>query len=66
MIVGLEGTENMMLEGTSKLLHIKPKPIWLVKINLKEHQLNRIKINPTLLETFEEFWSRECESAFAD
>lgn len=66
VIVDIEGAENMMLEGASKLLDMKPKPIWLVEISTQEHQPNGVKINPALLETFEKFWSRDYESISAD
>ncbi len=38
VIVDIEGAENMMLEGASKLLEMYPKPIWLVEISGEEHQ----------------------------
>jgi FkbM family methyltransferase len=66
VIVDIEGAENMMLEGASKLLDMHPKPIWLVEISGEEHQPQGIKINPHLLVTFEKFWSRGYESITAD
>ena len=66
IIVDIEGAENMMLEGASKLLDMDPKPIWLFEISGREHQPKGTKINPYLLETFERFWSRGYESISAD
>jgi len=66
VIVDIEGAENMMLEGASKLLDMNPKPIWLVEISGEEHQPKGTKINPNLLETFEKFWSKGYESITAD
>jgi len=66
VIVDIEGAENMMLEGASKLLEMNPKPIWLVEISVDEHQPKGTKINPHILETFERFWSRGYESITAD
>ena len=66
VIVDIEGAENMMLEGATKLLDMYPKPIWLIEISGEEHQPQGIKINPNLLATFEKFWSRGYESVSAD
>ena len=66
VIVDIEGAENMMLEGASKLLEMNPKPIWLVEISGEEHQPKGVKINPNLLATFEKFWNRGYESVTAD
>jgi len=66
VIVDIEGSENMMLEGASKLLSMNPKPIWLVEISGEEHQPEGFKINPFILETFEKFWDRGYESITAD
>jgi len=66
IIVDIEGAENMMLEGATKLLEMNPKPIWLVEICIKEHQPKGTKINPCILETFEKFWDRGYESISAD
>lgn len=66
IIVDIEGSENMMLEGASILLKMNPKPIWLVEITVKEHQPDGTKINPYILETFEKFWDRGYESITAD
>jgi FkbM family methyltransferase len=66
IIVDIEGSENMMLEGASKLLNMSPKPIWLVEISGEEHQPKGFKINPFILETFKKFWDSGYESITAD
>jgi len=66
LIVDIEGAENMMLEGSSILLDMNPKPIWLVEICCTEHQPKGIKINPNLLQTFEKFWNKGYDSITAD
>jgi len=66
VIVDIEGAENMMLEGATKLLDMNPKPIWLVEISGGHHQPKGTKINPYILETFEKFWDRGYESITAD
>lgn len=66
VIVDIEGSENMMLEGATKLLDMSPKPIWLVEICVEEHQPKNAKINPYILETFEKFWDRGYEAVTAD
>jgi FkbM family methyltransferase len=66
IIVDIEGAENMMLEGATKLLDMDPKPIWLVEISIEEHQPKGVKINPYLLQTFEKFWKRGYKAVTAD
>ena len=66
VIVDIEGAENMMLEGATKLLEMNPKPIWLIEISVEEHQPKGTKINPSILKTFEKFWDRGYESITAD
>jgi FkbM family methyltransferase len=66
VIVDIEGAENMMLEGATILLDMNPKPIWLVEINVEEHQPKDVKINPYLLQTFEKFWNRGYKVLTAD
>jgi FkbM family methyltransferase len=66
IIVDIEGAENMMLEGATRLLDMNPKPIWLVEISQQEHQPKGRRINPQILETFEKFWDRGYESITAD
>ena len=48
------------------MLNMKPKPIWLVEISVKEHQPKGISVNPNLLKTFELFWSKGYEAVTAD
>ncbi|BEI39329.1 hypothetical protein PHIN8_12730 [Polynucleobacter sp. HIN8] len=66
VIVDIEGAENMMLEGATKLLDMNPKPIWLVEISGGEHQPRGTKINPHIMETFEKFWQRGYVAITAD
>ncbi len=66
VIVDIEGSENMMLEGATKLLEMDPKPIWLVEIGREEHQPEGTTINPYLFETFKKFLDRGYESITAD
>jgi FkbM family methyltransferase len=66
LIVDIEGAENMMLEGSSILLDMNPKPIWFVEICCTEHQPKGIRINPNLLQTFEKFWDKGYDSMTAD
>ena len=66
VIVDIEGAENMMLEGATKLLAMNPKPIWLVEISGKDHQPEGTEINPFIMETFEKFWDRGYQAVTAD
>jgi len=66
LIVDIEGAEYLFLKGSSQMLNMKPKPIWLVEISVKEHQPKGITVNPNLLKTFELFWSKGYEAVTAD
>lgn len=66
IIVDVEGSEDMMLEGASVLLGMNPKPIWLVEICVEEHQPGGAGMNPFLRETFNKFWSNGYKCISAD
>lgn len=66
LIVDIEGSELLMLEGASLFLSADPKPMWMVEIAVTEHQPQGIAINPHLLSTFRTFWERGYESWTAD
>jgi FkbM family methyltransferase len=57
ILVDIEGAEQAMLEGASRMLHNDPKPIWIVEIVTRDHQPQGIAINPNLLTTFEMFFN---------
>ena len=64
-IVDIEGAEKKMLDSATQLINMDPKPLWLVEINGAINQPLGIKMNPYLLETFEQFWSRGYEAVMA-
>ncbi len=66
ILVDIEGTEKLMLEGAQSVLNLNPKPIWLVEITISENQPSGTQINPNLLSTFQIFWKRGYESQTAD
>ncbi|WP_298920626.1 FkbM family methyltransferase [uncultured Nostoc sp.] len=66
VLIDVEGAEKNVLEGATKHLLLKPKPIWMVEIATKEHQPQSIKINPNLIATFELFWRNGYECFTAD
>jgi len=57
ILVDIEGAEQYMLEGSSSILDMDPKPIWMVEISVSEHQPKGVKLNPNLLSTFQVFWN---------
>ncbi len=66
IIVDIEGAEYLMLKGSSSIINMEPKPIWMMEISIFEHQPKGVHINPNLLSTFEIFWSNGYESWTAD
>lgn len=66
ILADIEGAEYWMLEGAERFLKMVPKPIWMVEIQVKEHQPAGTVINPYLLQTFQIFWNNGYESWTAD
>jgi len=62
VMVDVEGAERLMLDGSSLLLDMEPRPIWLMEILVSAHQPKDQRINPNLLSTFQEFWDRGYEA----
>ncbi len=62
ILADVEGAEFELLEGAGKLLHLDPKPIWIVEIALFEHQPKGMKLNSNFLKTFELFWENGYEA----
>jgi FkbM family methyltransferase len=58
VIIDIEGAEQWMIEGATKLLTSEPQPIWLVEINSTEHQPQQVPINPNFKSTFQLFFER--------
>ena len=67
ILIDVEGAEDLLLDGSSILLGMSPKPIWLVEISASSHHLPKdIIINPNLLKTFDRFWSLGYEARTVD
>jgi FkbM family methyltransferase len=66
VIVDIEGAEQWMLEGATKLLASEPTPIWLVEINSTEHQPQNIRINPNFKSTFQIFFEHGYQAFMAN
>lgn len=56
-LIDVEGFELNVLRGSVEQLQRAPAPIWYVEICITEHQPAGISVNPSLMETFEIFWS---------
>ena len=65
ILVDIEGYELPMLRGSSILLHMDPKPVWMIEISITEHQPVGVQINPALIETFKVFWDAGYEAMTA-
>jgi FkbM family methyltransferase len=66
ILVDIEGSEHLMIEGASEIINMNPKPIWLIEICITENQPVGIKVNPNLLKTFNLFWESGYEVLTAD
>lgn len=66
VLVDIEGAERMMLEGATVLLSEKPKPVWMVEINVTAHQPKGVALNPHLESIFKLFWDHGYEAFTAD
>ena len=62
----VEGSELPILHGATSFINMNPKPIWMLEVNISEHQPNGIPINPNLTSTSHFFWSRGYEVWTAD
>ena len=58
ILVDIEGSELMMLQGAGQTLKNDPKPIWIVEISSTEHMPKGTMMNPNFTKTFEIFF--EC------
>ena len=55
-----------MLDAAALSLSWNPRPIWMLEIQISEHQPKGVSINPNLLATFQIFWERGYEAWTAD
>lgn len=65
-LVDIEGAEFYMLQGASALVHLDPKPVWMMEVTITEHLPKGVSINPNLLSTFQVFWDGGYEAWTAD
>ena len=66
ILVDIEGAELWMLKGASKVLKSRPRPVWIVEVNSREHQPKEIEVNPNILETFDIFYNEGYKAYFAN
>ena len=57
ILVDVEGSEWMMLQGAVTTLHNDPRPIWVIEISYSNNQPKGILINPHFGMTFEMFFA---------
>jgi FkbM family methyltransferase len=62
--IDVEGAEYPVLLGATKVMCLKPKPVWIVEICLNEFYPNGA--NPHFQETFNLFWQYGYEARTAD
>lgn len=58
ILIDVEGHELEVLEGALDILNSSIHVIFIVEINISEHQPNGLSINPRLYQTFDLFFSR--------
>ncbi|NOT97676.1 MAG: FkbM family methyltransferase [Sideroxydans sp.] len=66
MLVDIEGSEQLMLEGASLIINMVPRPVWMIEVSISEHQPKGIIVNPNLSSTFNLFWNNGYEAWTAD
>jgi len=64
-VVDVEGAEQLVLEGSTKILQNDPKPNWLIEIVTTQHQPNGM-VNPNLTSTFELMFNAGYQAVTAD
>jgi len=62
ILVDIEGSEKMMLEGATSIISMTPKPIWIMEITFNEYWSEEGTLNPNLIETFNFFWKNDYDS----
>lgn len=66
ILVDIEGSEFMMLQGAKQTLRNEPRPIWMMEISSTEHQPVGTVINPYFANTFELFFAQGYRAFTAD
>lgn len=66
ILVDIEGSELMMLQGATHTMENDPRPIWMVEITTTEHQPAGTSVNPNFAQTFELFFSLGYRAFTAD
>ena len=64
-VVDVEGAEQWVLEGSTKILQNDPKPLWLIEIVTSQHQPDG-QINPNLTNTFDLMFKAGYKAVTAD
>jgi FkbM family methyltransferase len=65
-VIDVDGAEKQTLEGASRHLSMMPKPIWMVEVQITDHQPKDTKINPELVSTFQLFYKNGYRAFTAD
>lgn len=66
ILVDIEGSEYMLLQGAAKTLTNNPKPIWIMEISTTEHQPKGVYMNPNFIKTFTLFFKHGYRAFTAD
>lgn len=66
ILVDIEGSERLMLEGATMMLCNTPKPVWMVEIMSTEHQPEGMGINPHYGSIFKLFFQYGYQAFCAD
>jgi FkbM family methyltransferase len=66
IVVDIEGSEFMMLQGAVETLQNKPRPTWIMEISTTEHQPAGTSMNPNFAKTFGVFFDHGYRAFTAD
>ena len=66
VIIDVEGAEKGVLEGATKMLAMKPKPIWIVEIVANEHQPDGVEMNSDFKNIFQLFFNNGYQAFCVD
>jgi FkbM family methyltransferase len=66
ILVDIEGSEYLMLQGAIEILNKTPKPIWIIEITTTDNQPESVEINPNFKKTFDVFFQNGYQAFTAD
>jgi len=62
ILVDVEGSESLVLQGAASVIAQNPKPIWMIEVTVTEHQPGGVVVNPHFHSIFQLFWDHGYEA----